>query len=121
MVQSEDIRDPTDNRSLGMLSEASSGSMGAKRSRSGSFHRPRPYLNHKVSAQSKLRNLKPNHPQRVNESNIYAIIHWLDKLFRDKKGSYVKFLARRGASAQQLLDLLQDVIKFGGLFVQMTC
>jgi hypothetical protein len=52
-------------------------------------------------------------PQCVNDRNIYDLIHWLDKLFQDKKESYVKFLARRGASAQQLLDLLQDVIKFG--------
>jgi hypothetical protein len=45
---------------------------------------------------------------------MYALIHWLDKLFQDKTGSYIKFLALRGASAQQLLDLLQDAIKISG-------
>ncbi|KAJ7936851.1 kinase-like domain-containing protein [Mycena leptocephala] len=47
---------------------------------------------------------------------MYAIIHWLDKLFQDKKGSYIKFLARRGASAQQLLDLLQDLLDYDSNF-----
>jgi hypothetical protein len=38
-----------------------------------------------------------------------GIIERLEKLFHDDKESYTKFLACRSASAQWLLDLLQDV------------
>jgi hypothetical protein len=41
--------------------------------------------------------------------SIRDLVEHLDKLFRDDKQSYTKFLACRGASAQWLLDLLQDV------------
>ncbi|KAJ7857836.1 hypothetical protein B0H14DRAFT_3638027 [Mycena olivaceomarginata] len=78
-----------------------------------SSQRPRPYPSPNVSAHmrssdgSGLSGSTPS--QGVN--NRDTIIHRLDKLFQDKKGSYVKFLARRSTSAQQLLDLLQDAFQ----------
>ncbi|KAJ7231490.1 hypothetical protein C8J57DRAFT_1533565 [Mycena rebaudengoi] len=44
--------------------------------------------------------------------DICAVIERLDKLFHLEKESYTKFLACRGASAQQLLDLLQDLLDY---------
>ncbi|KAJ7325743.1 kinase-like domain-containing protein [Mycena albidolilacea] len=50
-----------------------------------------------------------------SENNITAdasaIMGWLDGLFRDG-ASYDKFLACRGTAAQQLLDLLQDLLDY---------
>jgi hypothetical protein len=46
--------------------------------------------------------------QDANIRDVCAMIERLDKLFQEKE-SYSKFLASRGASAQELLDLLQDV------------
>ncbi|KAJ7740622.1 kinase-like domain-containing protein [Mycena metata] len=45
-------------------------------------------------------------------SDICALIERLDKLFHFERASYTKFLACRGASAQQLLDLLQDLLDY---------
>jgi hypothetical protein len=42
-------------------------------------------------------------------SVFHALIERLNKLFHDEKELYVRFLACRGTSAQELLDLLQDV------------
>ncbi|KAJ7740618.1 kinase-like domain-containing protein [Mycena metata] len=44
--------------------------------------------------------------------DISAVIQRLGKLFHLEKASYDKFLACRGASAQQLLDLLQDLLDY---------
>ncbi|KAJ7740620.1 kinase-like domain-containing protein [Mycena metata] len=44
--------------------------------------------------------------------DIGVVIERLDKLFHLEKASYAKFLACRGASAQQLLDLLQDLLDY---------
>ncbi|KAJ7740617.1 kinase-like domain-containing protein [Mycena metata] len=44
--------------------------------------------------------------------DIFAVIERLDKFFHLEKASYAKFLACRGASAQQLLDLLQDLLDY---------
>ncbi|KAJ6521959.1 kinase-like domain-containing protein [Mycena vulgaris] len=48
----------------------------------------------------------------VHPNDICAVIERLDKLFHLEKESYTKFLACRGASAQQLLDLLQDLLDY---------
>ncbi|KAJ7915382.1 kinase-like domain-containing protein [Mycena leptocephala] len=45
--------------------------------------------------------------------DICAITERLDKLFHNEKESYTIFLARRDNSAQQLLDLLQDLLDYG--------
>jgi hypothetical protein len=95
---------------------SSMGVMRSSGSRSGSSQRPRPYPTPAVSAQMRNGLFMSTPPQSVNDRNIHAIIPWLDQVFQDKKGSYIRFLACRDASAQQLLDLLQDVTKFGGLF-----
>ncbi|KAJ7698232.1 hypothetical protein B0H16DRAFT_1484510 [Mycena metata] len=44
--------------------------------------------------------------------DIFAVIERLDKFFHLEKASYAKFLACRGASAQQLLDFLQDLLDY---------
>ncbi|KAJ7901599.1 hypothetical protein B0H13DRAFT_2663935 [Mycena leptocephala] len=93
----------------------SSNSMGVMRSsgsRSGSSQRPRPYPTPAVSAQMRNGLFMSTPPQSVNDRNMHAIIPWLDQVFQDKKGSYIRFLACRDASAQQLLDLLQDLLDY---------
>ncbi|KAJ7935426.1 kinase-like domain-containing protein [Mycena leptocephala] len=49
--------------------------------------------------------------QDPNIRDVCAMIERLDKLFQEKE-SYSKFLASRGASAQELLDLLQDLLDY---------
>ncbi|KAJ6536560.1 kinase-like domain-containing protein [Mycena vulgaris] len=51
---------------------------------------------------------------------ICAMIERLNKLFHDDKEWYAKFLACRGASAQQLLDLLQDLLDYDSNLATMT-
>ncbi|KAJ7039445.1 kinase-like domain-containing protein [Mycena alexandri] len=48
----------------------------------------------------------------VHHHDICALIERLDKLFHLEKEAYTKFLACRGAAAQQLLDLLQDLLDY---------
>ncbi|KAJ7036674.1 kinase-like domain-containing protein [Mycena alexandri] len=48
----------------------------------------------------------------AQETNIRDIMARLDKLFHDDKLLYTKFLAYRDASAQWLLDLLQDLLDY---------
>ncbi|KAJ7824686.1 kinase-like domain-containing protein, partial [Mycena leptocephala] len=45
-------------------------------------------------------------------SGFHALTERLNKLFHEEKELYAKFLACRGASAQQLLDLLQDLLDY---------
>ncbi|KAJ7670959.1 kinase-like domain-containing protein [Mycena rosella] len=46
------------------------------------------------------------------------MIERLDKLFHRDKDAYIKFLACRGASAQQRLDLLQDLLDYDSNLAQ---
>ncbi|KAF7359584.1 hypothetical protein MVEN_00682100 [Mycena venus] len=83
----------------------------------------RPYPSPNVSTYMHSRDgssLFASSPQGVNNGDMYAIIHRLDRLFQDKKGSYVKFLARCGASAQRLLDVLQDLLDYDSKFATMN-
>ncbi|KAF7367959.1 Protein kinase domain-containing protein [Mycena sanguinolenta] len=57
--------------------------------------------------------LRANPPQPdSNTRDVGPIMGWLDKLFRDPGESYGKFLACREEPAQQLLDLLQDLLDY---------
>ncbi|KAJ6487056.1 hypothetical protein C8R45DRAFT_1214277 [Mycena sanguinolenta] len=66
-------------------------------------------------AQLPPRPRKPPPRLRTREINVtadtFAIIAWLDELFQ-ARASYDKFLSCRGAAAQQLLDLLQDLLDY---------
>ncbi|KAF7367933.1 Protein kinase domain-containing protein [Mycena sanguinolenta] len=61
---------------------------------------------------SDLLESKPPQPDSNITRDVGPIIGWLDKLFRDSGESYGKFLACREEPAQQLLDLLQDLLDY---------
>ncbi|KAJ7606523.1 kinase-like domain-containing protein [Roridomyces roridus] len=48
----------------------------------------------------------------TEDQYIENICAWLDRFFHHRKEDYAKFLACRGESAQQLLDLLQDLLDY---------
>ncbi|KAF7367942.1 Protein kinase domain-containing protein [Mycena sanguinolenta] len=76
---------------------------------------------HSGKTDAKLEQVPRDSPQHGENStrDVSAIIGWLDELFRDQ-GAYNNFLARRETAAQQLLDLLQDLLDYDSYFTLIS-